>query len=147
MVTRPKGLHCTGAFFLENTADKGISVYSSPKGVRRTSHRARRRRGPCRASGSRRDWSGSSRLPLQRTLSGEKEQVRPERAAASVTVHFESLKFHNASPNIGPHQTSQSLETHRNTNFQLPSFDSLCETSQVSLQWHMKASHPSLYQQ
>lgn len=75
-------------FLLESTADKGISVCSSQREVRQTSHRVRRKRGLCRASGSQRDKSGSNRPLLQKTQRGEKEQVRPERAALSVTNHF-----------------------------------------------------------
>lgn len=83
-----------------NAADKGISVCSSLKEVRRTSHRARRRRGPCRAAGSRRDWSGSSRpLPPQTTPSGKKEQVRPERAVRTMPVQTLALTKPVAAPN------------------------------------------------
>lgn len=84
--------------FLESAADKGISVCSSLKEVRRTSHRARRRRGPCRATGSRRDWSGSSRPPPQTTPSGEKEQVRPERAVRTMPVQTLALTKPVAAP-------------------------------------------------
>lgn len=95
-------------------ADNCVSVCSSQKEVRRTSHRVRRRRGPAGAPGRRRDRSGSSRPlpPPQTTTSSEKEQVRPERAAASVTtldVRKKPLKGYNASPNTGPHQTSRSF--------------------------------------
>lgn len=103
-----------------STADKGISVCSSQRGVRRTSHQARMKEGPSRASGSQRGWSGNSRPLLQKTRSGERKQVRPERAAPSVTDHFVNKedKTHKASPNTDSNQTSQSLETHRNTNSQ-----------------------------
>lgn len=49
--------------------DKGISVCSSQREVWQLSSPARRKRGLRRASGSRRDCSGSNRAPLRKSLS------------------------------------------------------------------------------
>lgn len=120
--------HTNHGLFLESAADKGISVRSSLREVRRTSHRVRRRRGPCRATGNQRDWSGSSRPPLsppQTTTSGEREQVRPERAAAGVTTRLEKktperLQCHSKH---WPSPNQSQRPTHRNANLQVEDDD------------------------
>lgn len=58
---------------------------SFPRGVRRTSHQARRRGGLCGASGSRKGRSASSRTRLRKNQSGAKVQVGPDGAAHFVT--------------------------------------------------------------
>lgn len=53
----------------ESAVDKGISVCSSQREVRQLSRPARRKRSLRGTSGSRRDWSASSRAPLRKTHS------------------------------------------------------------------------------
>lgn len=61
---------------------------SFPRGVRRTSHQARRRRGLHGASGSKTGRSGSSRARLRKPQSGVKEQVGPDRAGKPANNSF-----------------------------------------------------------